>query len=276
MLSKRCAVYVGMVLLGLLIALPAFAGSLVVGSVAGSTNATLGGQTLLPNTTVFSGDSLQVKQGVAVVALGSTSRMVFGHDTVASFLRDSKEITVLLGQGNVSLFQDVDGMPVRMKVGDVSIAPVSGFKTLGEVATLNGAVVVTTKDGMMHVESDGRAVDVLKGKTITVRPKVSAPPQGGGGGAGRMYGTTFWNVLDTGLAAGGLIVAAFALKDASDASDNASKAASEAAAAESAAAAAALAAEQAANAVGCALNILAAEEGEPSPYTPPAGFSCPH
>jgi len=93
-----------LILLGLVAAVPAFAGSAVVGSVAGSMNATVSGQALLPNTTLFSGDSLQVKDGVAVVALGSTSRLVFGHDTVASFLRDSNEVTVLLSQGNVAVF----------------------------------------------------------------------------------------------------------------------------------------------------------------------------
>jgi len=106
MLSKdsiaRFSLY--LILLGLVSVVPAFAGSAVIGSVAGSMNATVSGQTLLPNTTLFSGDNLQVKDGVAVVALGSASRMVFGHDTVASFLRDSNEVTVLLSQGNVSVF----------------------------------------------------------------------------------------------------------------------------------------------------------------------------
>jgi len=129
MLSKHCITRFSLflILLGLVAAVPAFAGSAVVGSVAGSMNATVGGQTLLPNTTLFSGDSLQVKDGVSVVALGNASRMVFGRDTVASFLRDSNEVTVLLGQGNVSVFHEADGMPVRMKVGDVSVVPVSGF-----------------------------------------------------------------------------------------------------------------------------------------------------
>src|SRR5208283_2057460 len=124
-------------LVGAVATVPALAGSAVIGSVAGSMNATVGGQTLLPNTTLFSGDSLQVKDGLAVVALGGASRIVLGRDTVASFLRDSNEVTVLLGQGNVSVFHDVDGMPVRMKIGDVSVVPVPGFKTLGEVAMLN-------------------------------------------------------------------------------------------------------------------------------------------
>ena len=55
MLSKHCIVRLslGLILLGLVAVVPALAGSAVVGSVAGSTNATVAGQTLLPNTTLL-------------------------------------------------------------------------------------------------------------------------------------------------------------------------------------------------------------------------------
>jgi len=282
-----------LLLLALAAALPAFAGSAVVGSVAGSLNAAVGGQTLLPNTTLFSGDSLQVKDGVAVVALGGTSRMVFGRDTIASFLRDSNEVAVLLSQGDVSVFHAEDNVPLRVKAGVISVIPASGFKTLGEVAMLNGTVVVTTKEGLLRVEGNGQAINVAKGKTITVNSKASAPsPQGNPGGgpsAGRhMSGSSFWGALDATLAGAGLVVAGVSLSRSSTASDNAttaasnaaaassnaSAAASAAAAAASAAAAAASAANASAIASGCALNIIANEQGKASPYTPPAGVSC--
>jgi hypothetical protein len=293
MLSRNCIARFSLylILLGLVAVVPVFAGSAVVGSVAGTINATVGGQTLLPNTTLFSGDSLQVKDGVAVVALGSASRMVFGRDTVASFLRDSNEVTVLLGQGNVSVFHDVAGAPVRMKIGDVSVVPVSGFKTLGEVAMLNGVVVVTTKDGALRVdEGNGQVVNVAKGKTITVAPQAKAP-QGGGGTAGRCCGGAggnAWGIAATAAAGTAAILAGVAVSRSGNANTNATSAASEAAAAASAAAAAASeaaaavsaadsaasAAAAAANSVGCALNILANQQGLPSPYTPPTGESC--
>jgi len=294
MLSRNCIARFSLylILLGL-VAVPAFAGSAVVGSVAGSMNATVGGQNLLPNTTLFSGDSLQVKDGVAVVALGSSSRMVFGRDTVASFLRESNEVTVLLGQGNVSLFHDAEGVAVRMKIGDLSVVPVSGFKTLGEVAMLNGAVVVTAKDGALNVdEGNGQVVNVAKGKTITVTPRLKAPQ--GGGGAGRCCGGGaggYWPIVATAAAGAAAILAGVAVSRAGNANTNATSASSEAAAAAAAAASAAsvaAAAESAAseaaaaaNAAGCALNQLANEEGlgplegYMSPYTPPAGESCP-
>jgi len=293
MLSRNCIARFSLylILLGLVAVAPVFAGSAVVGSVAGTMNATVGGQTLLPNTTLFSGDSLQVKDGVAVVALGNASRMVFGRDTVASFLRDSDEVTVLLGQGNVSVFHDVSGTPVRMKIGDVSVVPVSGFKTLGEVAMLNGVVVVTAKDGAMRVdEGNGKVVNVAKGKTLTVTPQMKAPQ--GGGSAGRCCGGGsggYWPIVATGAAGAAAILAGVAVSRAGNANTNAQSAASAAAAAASAAAtaasnaaaatsaadSAASAAASSANAVGCALNVLANNEGEPSPYTPPAGETCP-
>jgi len=157
-----------------------YAGPAVIGLVAGSTNASVGGETVLPNTTLFSGDSLQVNDGVAVVALGSTSRMIFGSNTVASFQRDSDEVTVLLRQGDVSLYHAENTMPVRVKVGDVSVVPLSGFNALGEVAAGNGEVMVTTKDGRLRVEGNGQAINVAKGERITMLAKASAPQSAGG------------------------------------------------------------------------------------------------
>ena len=77
-------------LMGAVATVPAMAGSAVIGSVAGSMNATVGGQSLLPNTTIFSGDSLQVRDGVAVIAVGNNSRVVFGRDTVAFCARSER------------------------------------------------------------------------------------------------------------------------------------------------------------------------------------------
>jgi hypothetical protein len=275
MLSRNCIARFSLylILLGLVAVAPVFAGSAVVGSVAGTMNATVGGQTLLPNTTLFSGDSLQVKDGVAVVALGNASRMVFGRDTVASFLRDSDEVTVLLGQGNVSVFHDASGTPVRMKIGDVSVVPVSGFKTLGEVAMLNGTVIVTAQDGALRVDQgNGKVVNVAKGKTLTVTPQMKAPQ--GGGSAGRCCGGSagVWPIVATAAAGAAAVLAGVAVSRAGNANTNASSAASAAANAASAAAAAASAAaaanSAAINAANCAADSYAFDisPSAPAPY----------
>jgi len=251
-------------LLGLVAALPTFAGSAVIGSVAGSMNATVGGQTLLPNTALFSGDSLQVKDGVAVVAMGNGSRMVFGRDTVASFLRDTNEVTVLLSQGLVSVYHPEGSAAMRVKVGDISVLPVVGFKTLGEVAMLNGTVVVTTKEGSLRVENSGQTVDVAKGKTIAIPAKTARAPQGGaaaGGAAGgaHMSGATALSVAGLGASGASVVTSSVAVSragGAKDAATMASSTASSAATAANSAASAATAAQSSAAAAGASITNL--------------------
>jgi len=280
----RLRVSLLLLLLGLVAAVPAFAGSAVIGSVAGAMNATVGGQAVVPNTTLFSGDSLQVKDGVAVVAIGGASRMVFGRDTVASFLRDTGEVTVLLGQGNVSMYHPNDSVALRVKIGDVSVVPATGFKTLGEVAMLNGAIVVTAKEGMLRVEGNGSSVNVVKGKTITVTPTVRKAQGGAAAGGGGVSSSTGLQAASLGVGAVSMILSGVAMSRAGDAKDAAANAvtaansagqsAKDAIAAADAATAAAEAAATNANTAGCALNDLAINLGVASTYTPPEGYSC--
>ncbi len=261
-----------LVLLGALVAsVSAFAGSAVIGSVAGSMNATIGGQALMPNTTVFSGDSLQVKDGAAVVAVGQGSRLVFGRETVASFLRDEGEVTVLLGQGNVSMYHPSDRVGLRVKVGEISVTPAAGYKTLGEVAMANGAVMVTAKEGMLRVEGSGPAVEVAKGKTITLHAKAARAPQGGAGAG--VSGATALQIGSVATGAASTVMSGVAISRAGDARDAAAAANATAASAVTAAEDAASAAEGAqetANAVGCALDTL-----DPSSPFQTGGGTCP-
>jgi len=268
-----------LILAGMLVAVaPVWAGSAIIGSVAGSMNATMGGQALVPNTTVFSGDSLQVREGAAVVAVGRGSRLVFGRETVASFLREGVEVTVLLGQGNVSLYQGQAGVSLRVKVGTVTVAPTGGYKTLGEIAMVNGAVVVTAKEGKLRVEGNGPAVEVIKGKTITLKAREARAPQGAGSGAASISGATALQVGSVAGSAVSSVMGGVAISRAGDARDAAAAATATAASATAAAneaTAAAEAAGAASNAAGCALNVIAVEElGLASVYEPPSGYSC--
>jgi len=220
-------------LVGAVGTVPVLAGSAVIGSVAGSMNASVGGQALLPNTTIFSGDSLQVRDGVAVIAVGNNSRVIFGRDTVASFLRESNEVTVLLSQGDVSMLHPNDGTPVRVKAGEISITPAAGFKTLGEVAMLNGSVVITAKEGALQVEDHGATKNVAKGQTIVISPK-TADHKGGGSGWGG-GGSTALEVGTLAAAGIGAVLAGVAMSRAGNANTAANQAIAAANAATSAA-----------------------------------------
>jgi hypothetical protein len=278
------------VLAALVAQAPAFAGSAVIGSVAGSLNATVGGQALVPNSVIFSGDSLQVRDGAAVIALENGSRMAFGRETEASFLRGSSGVEVLLGRGDVSMYQSDGRMGIAVKAGEYEVRPATGYKTLGEVAMLNGLVTVTSKEGALKVEGGGQTIEVAQGKTITLGVKTARAPLPQTGGSQNLGGGS--TLLEAGaLAAGAVaaILAGVAISKADDATSAANSAASAAnaanttaTAAESAANAANSAATNAANnanLAGCALDTINEEIYGvgvlPSPYLPPTGYSCP-
>jgi len=159
-------------------------GTAVVGTVAGGTNATIGQQALLPNTTLFSGDSLRVsKDGSAIVAMPKGSLVVLGRDTTASFERATDGVTVAITRGIVSMMHPADGSPLRVQVGPLSIVPGSGFKTQGDVAVVNDLVLVTAKEGSLRIEGGNHSAVVNKGKTIAIK-NVAQGGQVGAAGAG--------------------------------------------------------------------------------------------
>jgi len=235
--------------LALVGALPAMAGSAVIGSVAGSKDATVGGQTLLPDTTLFSGDQLQVKDGVAVVAMERGSRMVFGRETVASFERQVGGVTVVLGQGNLSLYHPVAGLGMRVKVGEVAVVPGAGYATLGEVALLGGTLVVTAQEGTLRIEGKGPAMEVTKGKTVTLKVGGSAAPANPPAAGAPTSNVTLGEVAAVGGAAAGGVSTGFSIAAKNKASD--AQATAALADADAKAAAAAAAAEAAAASAAC-------------------------
>ena len=166
------------VLFGMLTPPPALGGSAAIGTIAGSLDATVGGDAVQPNTVVFSGDILRVANGAAVVAMNTGTRVVLGQRTAASFLKRPDEVVVLLEQGNVSMYHPGSAEPLRLRLGALSVGPVRGFNTLGDVAVVDGMVVVTSKEGILRLERNGSAVEVRKGQTVAVPTKVARAPQG--------------------------------------------------------------------------------------------------
>jgi len=223
------------------------------------------------------------------VATDNGSRMAFGKDTTATFQREARVLTVVLSAGNVSLYHAEGPVALRVVAGTVTVEPAPGYKTLGDIAMTNGAVLVTAKDGALRVSDGSRTVEVAKGKTIALTPKTARGPQTGG--SQKLGGGPNWAeyaILGAAGIAGGFAIAAYI--KASDATNTAREAASAAASALSAIQSAApsigsdIASAYSANQantvnVGCALNNFNDEvygNGTfPSPYTPPSTFTCP-
>lgn len=147
-----------------------------VGSLMGSKNATLDGQAPLPNTVLLSGDNLRVNDGLAMVTLDQGNRMVLGSNTDASFLKEASGVTVSMTRGNMSLFHPEASKAFRVKVGDVTVMPTQGFRTMGEIAMVNGLLVVRAKDGALQVEKSGTTKKVIKGQTITIATTANRAP----------------------------------------------------------------------------------------------------
>jgi len=236
MSSRYCRAHYTLVLALVLAlgAIPLWGASAVVGSVAGSTNATVGGQSLVPNTTIFNGDNLRVNDGAAVVAMGMGSRMIFGRDTEATFERGPSDITVLLNKGVISMYHPADGMPLKVKVANVAVSSGKDFKSLGEVAMVNGTIIVTSKEGTLHVEGAGRTTEVAKGKTIAITPNAGTP-QGAGSASHHWTQAQVVEVVTLGAAGVGLGFSIADYQKTKDVQTTANQAEANAAAAESSA-----------------------------------------
>jgi ferric-dicitrate binding protein FerR (iron transport regulator) len=172
-MCNRLKIFFRLVLAATLASVPALAGPAVVGLVAGSVSARIEGQPVLPYMVIFADDLLQVKDGAAVVAVSNSSRIALGRDTTAAFQRDTRGVTVILSAGSVSLYHASDGLGLRVQAGSVMVEAAPGFKTLGEITMMDGAVAVKARDGALRVNDGERTMEVAKGKTIAVTPKAA-------------------------------------------------------------------------------------------------------
>ena len=236
----------------------ALCGSAAIGTIAGSLHATVGGEAIQPNTVVFSGDSLRVADGAAVVAMNTGSRVILGQRTAASFLQGSNEVIVVLEQGNVLMYHPASAAPLRVRLGTLSVGSVKGFNTRGDVAMLDGVAVVTAKEGELRLERNGSAMEVRKGQTITLPAKVARAPQGApsaGAGAppqhvGGSSSLWTWAGLSAGVA--GMIFGVVGYTNSNDANNRANQAITASGAAASTATSAAAVAQPAASAAAAA------------------------
>ena len=145
-----------------------------VGSLVGSQNATLDGQSPLAHTVLLSGDKLKVADGLAMVTLDHGNRMALGADSEVSFLREANTLTVVMVRGSLSLYLPPDGSGLRVQAGNVTVAPVQGGKVLGEIAVADGMLMVSVNDGSLKIEKDGTTTEIAKGHTMTIATAAAA------------------------------------------------------------------------------------------------------
>lgn len=163
------------------------AGSAAIGLIARSVGTTLEGQELRFQTALFSGDALQVSDsGLAILRLSNGSGIVLSPRTVASFEKQAGVVTVKLDHGGVSLSQPRQSHPLRVEAADVSIEPVRGYPTLGEVAMRDGMLTVKAQEGRLRVNGRDVALEASKNQPVildTRRAAASKPAAGAPGHA---------------------------------------------------------------------------------------------
>lgn|SRR5487761_261353 len=265
-MSSRWYALLFVVIFAVTAPVPLWPGSDAIGTVIGSLNARIGQQTLRPNTAIFSGDILNVGNGTAVVVLEHGGRMTLGRDTDASFRIESQAVTLVLGRGIVSLFQEGQGAALRVRAASATIQT-GEANTAGSVTRLGNALVVTVKRGVFLVKRAGKVVRIVHGQTMVVNA------QGMRGGAKYSLvgsGNSKLGVGALALDGAAVIMGSIAVSRATDA-HNASVAAS--LGFNSATTAAGLANAVAVSA-GCAINATQAPN-VPSPFIPPPNDSCP-
>ena len=164
----------------MLIAAPGWAAPSAVGTVQSSAAATLRGNSLMPGTSVFGGDTIEVGlRGNAWIAFASGSQLVLTANSKVAILpgTEAQPVGFEVLQG-LARFRSSEKTPVTALLADATIRPKSGsgvgfVNVLSPTAALIGAekgdLVVTTSH-------DNGTMTIPAGRTMEVRMEQDQTP----------------------------------------------------------------------------------------------------
>jgi hypothetical protein len=144
----------------------------VVGFVMRSSGTTISGAPSHVGQTVLGGDTLEVTNGAAEIAIGE-SKIILGKDTQMSFEPEQSGWAAVLNHGNVTFSRPSDGPALRVRVGEVWVRATPGSGAEGIITVTNQALVVAAKEGTLQVDHNGEAVSVPQGTTLKFLPEQS-------------------------------------------------------------------------------------------------------
>lgn len=170
------------VLVGLL-ASPAWAATNpVVGMAGPSQEASVRGAGLLPGTTLFSGDIVQVgARGDAALSFGRGSMVRLSEETTLRLDKSDNRIAFELVRGRVA-FRSSEQLPIEAHLADANIRSANGLAAVGVMAFRTPKlVVVTAEKGSLLISTahDAKNVSLREGESVEMR--LDAQQQGGGG-----------------------------------------------------------------------------------------------
>jgi ferric-dicitrate binding protein FerR (iron transport regulator) len=164
------------------LAVPAWSTPAVVGTTAASQSATVRGNALLPGSTVFSGDTIQVGAGgTASIAVTGGTQVRVGPGSQVRLSREKEGTRIEIGRGSASFLVPSDAS-FEARLADATIRSTGKGPTVGVVlvADIRKALIAAEKGELIvRTAHDARSVTLKEGEGVEV--SLVPDPQGGGG-----------------------------------------------------------------------------------------------
>ncbi len=170
--------------LAVLMASPAWAAtSPIVGTAGPSQAASVRGTGLLPGTTLFSGDTVDVgARGDAALSFGRGSMVRLSEETTLRLEKVDNRVAIELVRGRVA-FRSSEQLPIEAHLADANIRSANGLAAVGVMAFRTPKqVVITAERGNLLISTahDAKSVSLREGESVEMRLQSQDTQQGGG------------------------------------------------------------------------------------------------
>jgi hypothetical protein len=178
----------------MLLAFPAFGDVNVVGNVTGSQSATVRGTGLVPGSTIFDGDTIEVgARGSARIAFAGGSQVQVSENSQVRLGRSGGKIQLTIDRG-AAAFRTGQDSPVEALLADATIRAANGQPAIGiiHVRSPQSAIIAADKGKLEILTAhDSGTLTLREGEAAEFR--LSSPESRDPGGP-PVAGTNSWTV----------------------------------------------------------------------------------
>ncbi len=165
----------------MLLACPAWGDINVVGNVTGSQSATVRGTGLVPGSTIFNGDTIEVgARGNARILLAGGSQVQVSENSQVSLARSAGKVQLTIDRG-LAVFRTGQDSPVEALLADATVRAANGQTAVGiiNVRSPRSALIAAHK-GMLEIRTahDAKSMTLREGEgmEVTLMPADPADP----------------------------------------------------------------------------------------------------
>lgn len=167
MLTKQALALI----LFLILAVPAWANPIVVGSVSRSQAATVRGAELTPGHTIFSDDTIVVgMHGSAWIALTGGAQVQLGENSQVSLTKTTDRVQLTIDRGLAS-FRTAENSEFAALLGEATIRSANGMPAVGIISVRNPqSAIIAAKKGALLVSTahDSKSVTLEEGQAVEI------------------------------------------------------------------------------------------------------------